>query len=84
MLSNNKQWIDHAKHLGTQAREDYPYYQHVEIGYNYRLSNVLAGMGCGQIEVLGDRIASRRSNFDYYLLHLGNISGQRLVFTNWK
>ncbi len=75
MLSNNKQWVDHAKHLGTQAREDYPYYQHVEIGYNYRLSNVLAGMGCGQIEVLGDRIASRRSNFDFYRLHLGDILG---------
>jgi len=79
MLSNNSSWIEKAKHLGTQAREDYPYYQHAEIGYNYRMSNVLAGMGCGQIEVLGDRICSRRNNFEYYRDQLSDIAGLDFV-----
>lgn len=77
MLSNNSGWIEKAKHLGTQAREDYPYYQHAEIGYNYRMSNVLAGMGCGQIEVLGDRIVARRNNYEFYVSQLSDIPGIR-------
>ena len=52
--------------LSTQARDEAPYYQHSEIGYNYRMSNVSAGIGCGQMEVLEDRIIQRRFNHNFY------------------
>lgn len=52
--------------LSTQARDSAPHYEHSEIGFNYRLSNVLAGIGRGQMEVLDDRVAARRSNFKFY------------------
>lgn len=61
----------------TQSKDDAAHYQHSEIGYNYRMSNVLAGIGRGQMLVLENRIKSRRSNFDYYkneLSHLKSIS----------
>jgi dTDP-4-amino-4,6-dideoxygalactose transaminase len=61
--------------LATQARDDAPFYQHSEIGYNYRLSNVLAGIGRGQMEVLDDRVAARRNNFKYYRNALQGIHG---------
>lgn len=64
-----------ARKLATQSREAAPHYEHVEIGYNYRLSNVLAGIGRGQLQVLEDRIAARRRNFDYYARHLGDLPG---------
>lgn len=53
--------------LSTQARDPAPYYQHSEIGYNYRLSNICAGIGRGQMQVLGDRILKRRANHNMYL-----------------
>ena len=52
--------------LSTQARDHAPHYQHTEIGYNYRMSNVVAGIGRGQMEVLSDRILQRRAHFNYY------------------
>ena len=55
-----------AVFLSTQARDKAPHYEHTHIGYNYRLSNVLAGIGRGQMEVLEDRVAARRSNYDFY------------------
>lgn len=55
-----------ALFLATQARDPAPHYQHSEIGYNYRLSNISAGIGCGQMEVLETRIQQRRKNFDFY------------------
>lgn len=55
-----------AVHLATQARDKAPHYEHSKIGYNYRMSNVLAGIGRGQMEVIDERVASRRSNFAYY------------------
>lgn len=55
-----------AIHLATQARDEAPHYQHSDIGYNYRMSNVLAGIGRGQMEVLADRVASRRKNYTSY------------------
>lgn len=51
LLSNNKVWIEKARFLATQARDAAPHYQHSEIGYNYRMSNVIAGLGRGQIQV---------------------------------
>src|SRR6056297_298816 len=62
-----------AVFLATQARDNAPHYQHSRIGYNYRMSNVLAGIGRGQMEVLNDRVAARRKNYDYYVAHLGDI-----------
>ena len=55
-----------AIHLATQARDEAPHYQHSDIGYNYRMSNILAGIGRGQMEVLADRVASRRKNYTSY------------------
>lgn len=63
-----------AVFLATQARDNAPHYQHSHIGYNYRMSNVLAGIGRGQMEVLEDRVLARRSNFEFYKSHLGHVS----------
>lgn len=57
--------------LATQARDDAPHYEHSTVGYNYRMSNVLAGIGRGQMEVLDDRVAARRANYDFYKKNLG-------------
>jgi dTDP-4-amino-4,6-dideoxygalactose transaminase len=66
ILSNNSERIAKARYLATQARQPVPHYEHTEIGYNYRLSNVSAAIGCGQLQVLDKHIAIRRSNFSYY------------------
>src|SRR5690606_10556872 len=63
LISNNKDYIDKAKFLASQARENAPYYQHTRIGFNYRLSNISAGIGRGQMEVIQDRVEKRRQNF---------------------
>ncbi len=75
LLSNKKEWIDKAKFLATQARDEAPHYQHSQIGFNYRLSNVCAGIGRGQMEVLPERIAQRRRNYDFYLQALSDLPG---------
>ena len=75
LVSSDAALITHAKKLATQAREPFPYYEHSEIGYNYRLSNVLAGIGRGQLRVLEDRVQARRRNFAYYRRALGNLPG---------
>jgi len=67
LVSHSKEHIDLARKLSTQAREDAPHYQHEMVGYNYRLSNVSAGIGRGQMMVLDERIAQRRANFDRYM-----------------
>jgi dTDP-4-amino-4,6-dideoxygalactose transaminase len=66
LLSNNEAMIEKARFLSTQARDSAPHYQHSHIGYNYRMSNVLAGIGRGQLEVLNDRVVARRNNFQRY------------------
>jgi dTDP-4-amino-4,6-dideoxygalactose transaminase len=66
LLSENGEMIEKARFLATQARDAAPHYQHSYIGYNYRMSNVLAGIGRGQLEVLNDRVAARRNNFERY------------------
>lgn len=63
----------------TQAREQARWYQHKEIGYNYRMSNVLAGIGRGQLKVLDKRIEKKRNIYDYYKKHLGNLKGIKLM-----
>ncbi len=64
-----------ASKLATQSREEAAHYEHDEVGYNYRLSNVLAGIGRGQLKVLEERIATRRNNYEYYEQHLGDLPG---------
>ena len=66
LLSENAEMIEKARFLATQARDAAPHYQHSHIGYNYRMSNVLAGIGRGQVEVLNDRVTARRNNFERY------------------
>jgi dTDP-4-amino-4,6-dideoxygalactose transaminase len=72
LISNNAEMIEKARFLSTQARDAAPHYQHSEIGYNYRLSNVLAGIGRGQLEVLSDRVAARRNNYEKYKQYFTN------------
>jgi dTDP-4-amino-4,6-dideoxygalactose transaminase len=60
LVSRNPDWIEHARKLSTQAREPAPHYEHTEIGFNYRLSNLLAAVGRAQLEVLPERIEARR------------------------
>ncbi len=66
LLSENEELIEKAKFLATQARDSAPHYQHSNIGYNYRMSNVLAGIGRGQLELLENRVDLRRANFNRY------------------
>jgi len=66
LLSENAEMVEKARFLATQARDFAPHYQHSHIGYNYRMSNVLAGIGRGQLEVLNDRVFARRNNFERY------------------
>tara|TARA_B100000795_G_scaffold5640_1_gene4142 strand:+ start:289 stop:1428 length:1140 start_codon:yes stop_codon:yes gene_type:complete len=79
ILSSNKKFIDKAKFLSTQARDEYPHYEHSEIGYNYRMSNICAAIGLGQIEVLKERVDKRRYIFDFYKEKLSDIKEIKFV-----
>jgi UDP-N-acetylbacillosamine transaminase len=74
LVSDNQEWIEKAKFLSTQAKENTPYYEHKEFGYNYRMSNVLAAIGVAQMEVLDARVDRRREIFEYYAEVLGSCS----------
>ena len=82
LLSSDAEMIEKARFLATQARDPAPHYQHSHIGYNYRMSNVLAGIGRGQLEVLNDRVNARRNNFERYKLYFSkhNKSGFNIQF----
>ena len=66
LVSARKEWIDKARFYATQARDPAPHYQHTHVGYNYRLSNLLAAVGRGQLRVLDERVARRRGNNAFY------------------
>lgn len=66
LVCKTKEQKDKAVFLSTQARDNAPHYQHSEIGYNYRMSNICAGIGRGQMEVLDERVAQRRANHQFY------------------
>lgn len=66
IISTNKKQIQKAKFLSTQARDEASYYQHSEVGYNYRMSNVCAAIGIGQLEVLSERVHKKREIFNFY------------------
>lgn len=75
LVGSNQDWIDHARHLATQAREPEPHYEHREIGFNYRLSNLLAALGRAQLRVLAERVAARRVVAERYRQLLAEIDG---------
>jgi len=75
LVSDNDDYIKKARFLATQAREPVLHYEHKELGYNYRLSNLLAAIGRGQLQVLDDRVKTRRSIFDRYFNALSTIEG---------
>lgn len=75
LLSRDPAHIEKARFWATQARDPAPHYQHSELGYNYRLSNLLAAVGRGQLQVLDERVAARRANYDFYVEALGDLPG---------
>ena len=75
LLSDNQAHIDKARFLATQARDPAPHYQHSHIGYNYRMSNIAAGIGRGQMRVLDERVTSRRANFARYERFFASVAG---------
>jgi dTDP-4-amino-4,6-dideoxygalactose transaminase len=75
LVTEDREIAHKARFLATQARDPAPHYQHSEMGYNYRLSNVLAGIGRGQLQVLADRVDARRHNFEVYHQALGGLPG---------
>ena len=74
LVSHNEAWVEKAKFLSTQAKEDYLHYEHKEFGYNYRMSNVLAAIGVAQMEVLEERVNRRREIFSMYQENLCDIN----------
>jgi pyridoxal phosphate-dependent aminotransferase EpsN len=75
LVSANRDWIEHARKLSTQARDVAPHYEHTEIGFNYRLSNLLAAVGRAQLAVLPDRVAARRQVNERYRELLADVDG---------
>lgn len=75
LVTEDGAMAQHARKLATQARDAAPHYQHSEIGFNYRMSNVLAGIGRGQLRVLEDRVQARRANFAFYVDALSGVPG---------
>jgi dTDP-4-amino-4,6-dideoxygalactose transaminase len=75
LVSHDRSIVEKARYLATQAREPAPHYQHSEIGFNYRMSNILAAIGRGQLAVLPKRVAARRRNFEFYRSGLGGLPG---------
>lgn len=77
--SEDRQLIARARHLSTQAREPTPHYEHVELGYNFRLSNLLAAVGVAQLSDLDRRVQRRRAIFERYAAALGDLPGVRFM-----
>jgi dTDP-4-amino-4,6-dideoxygalactose transaminase len=79
LMSANKEYVDHARFLATQARDPGPHYQHSHIGYNYRLSNILAAIGRGQLENLDKKIARRKEINHFYRKAFADIAGMEFM-----
>lgn len=75
LVSSEKEFIEQARFLAQQARDPFPHYEHSRIGFNYRMSNILAGIGLAQLRVLQERVTRRRAIFEYYRDALGNVPG---------
>lgn len=79
MVSDNPEYMERARFLATQARDNTVHYQHSTMGYNYRLSNILAGVGRAQLEVLDDRVQKRREIFNRYKEALSGLDGVQFM-----
>lgn len=75
LTTDDKALADRARYLATAARRPTPYYEHVEVGYNYRLSNLSAAVGLAQLETIEQRVALRRAIFGAYVERLGRLQG---------
>lgn len=75
LVSDDSKFIEKARFLSQQARDPFPHYEHSEIGYNYRMSNIIAAIGRGQLRVLERRVAQKREIFDYYFKVLSDLPG---------
>lgn len=75
LISNNTEMLSKARFLATQARDPALHYQHSKMGYNYRLSNILAGIGRSQLKILNERVSARRAVFQTYYQELSSLSG---------
>ena len=79
IVTPNADVADHVRKLATQARDPAPHYEHTELGYNFRLSNLLAAVGVAQLRRLSQRVEQRRRNFAYYQEHLSDLPGIRFM-----
>jgi dTDP-4-amino-4,6-dideoxygalactose transaminase len=79
LISDDPEFVTKAKFLSTQARDPAPHYQHSHVGYNYRMSNVSAGIGRGQMLVLNERVAQRRANHERYLQFFAKVPGVTML-----
>jgi UDP-N-acetylbacillosamine transaminase len=74
LVSQNREWIEKAKFFSTQAKEPFLHYEHIEYGYNYRMSNLLSAIGVAQMEVLDGRVNRKREIFEFYKNQLSSIT----------
>ena len=79
LISDDEEIIARSRFLATQARDEAPHYQHSVVGYNYRMSNILAGVGIAQLQVLDERVTRRREIFDTYYQELAGIEGVQFM-----
>jgi dTDP-4-amino-4,6-dideoxygalactose transaminase len=82
LVSNNEERISKVRFWATQSRDPARHYQHSELGFNYRMSNVVAGIGRGQLKVLDQRVAKQRYIFEYYKRELGGLDGVEFMPVN--
>jgi dTDP-4-amino-4,6-dideoxygalactose transaminase len=82
LVSNNEERIQKARFWSTQARDQARHYQHSELGFNYRMSNVVAGIGRGQLKVLDKRVEKKRYIFEFYKRELGGLEGVKFMPIN--
>lgn len=82
LVSNDKEKIDKARFWATQARDKARHYQHSELGFNYRMSNIVAGIGRGQLKVLDQRVEKKKYIYDYYKRKLGSLKGLEMMPVN--
>lgn len=82
LVSNNEEKIDKVRFWATQARDKARHYQNSELGFNYRMSNVVAGIGRGQLKVLDERVAKKKYIFGYYKKELGELPGVKFMPIN--
>lgn len=75
LVADDERWTKQARFLATQARDPAPHYEHSQIGFNYRMSNIAAAIGRGQLETLDRRVEARRRNFERYVKLLGDLPG---------